>query len=329
MLPGRTTSTPRTLDDLVSPALAARLDRMDVVSRKLLAGTMPGERRSKRRGRSVEFDDFRPYAPGDDLRHVDWNSFARLDRLFIKVFREEEDLSLHLILDASASMTAGEPDKLTYAARLTMALAYLGLVNHNRVTLSAFGLPAWPASVRRLAPIRGRPNLRRASDFLLGVLRDARDQTPGSAPPPGAMFESAMRTLAFGRPPRGVTVLLSDFLFEDGLSAGLNFLSPVAGSGEQDAYAVRILTPGETSPGLDAPRGLSGDLRLTDLETGRGIEITVTPRSLAAYRAAFEEHAERLRRACASRGVALTPITTDTTAEDLVLNTLRRGGLLR
>ena len=98
---------PKTLEDLIPPGLAATLDRLDLVSRKVFAGKLPGERRSKRRGRSVEFDDFRNYAPGDDLRHIDWNVYARLDRLFIKLFREEEDLALHVVVDVSASMQAG------------------------------------------------------------------------------------------------------------------------------------------------------------------------------------------------------------------------------
>src|ERR1044072_7825260 len=115
-------------DALLSSEFMARLDQLDVMSRKLLAGKMQGERRSKRRGQSVEFEDYRNYVPGDDLRHGDWNVFARLGRFFIKVFQHEEDLSCHVVLDASASMEAGNPSKLVTTQRVAMALSYIALV---------------------------------------------------------------------------------------------------------------------------------------------------------------------------------------------------------
>src|SRR5580765_6674127 len=113
---------PSTIDELLGPELLSRLDRLDVLSRKVFAGKLPGERRSRKRGTSVEFDDYRNYVAGDDLRRVDWNVFARLDKFFLKLFREEEDLALHIAIDASASMDAGSPSKLVFAQRLAMAL---------------------------------------------------------------------------------------------------------------------------------------------------------------------------------------------------------------
>ncbi|MCW5769707.1 MAG: DUF58 domain-containing protein, partial [Phycisphaeraceae bacterium] len=96
MLIGQDATRLETIDDLLGRELLSRLDRVDLLSRKVFGGKLPGERRSRRRGRSVEFDDFRPYVPGDDLRHIDWNVLARLERLVIKLFREDEDLALYL-----------------------------------------------------------------------------------------------------------------------------------------------------------------------------------------------------------------------------------------
>ena len=128
--------TTRKLTDLLDPKFMARLDALDVLSRKILQGKLQGERRSKRRGQSVEFADHRPYVVGDDLRFVDWNIYGRLDQLFLKLFLEEQDLTVHILVDASASMAEGEPAKDLFAKKLAAALGYIGLVNNNRVTLS-------------------------------------------------------------------------------------------------------------------------------------------------------------------------------------------------
>src|SRR6195952_2687909 len=122
---------------LLAPAFMARLDQLDVMSRKLLAGKLKGERRSKRRGQSVEFADYRNYVVGDDLRFIDWNIYARLDKLFLKLFLEEEDLSLYVLLDVSKSCDFGNPNKAFYIKQVAAALGYIGLVNYNRVTLCA------------------------------------------------------------------------------------------------------------------------------------------------------------------------------------------------
>src|SRR6201992_4077870 len=120
---------------LLSPQFMARLDQLDLVSRKLLAGKMRGERRSKRRGQSVEFADYRNYVVGDDLRFIDWNIYARLDKLFLKLFLEEEDLSLYVLVDVSKSCDFGNPNKAHYLKQVAAALGYIGLVNYNRVSI--------------------------------------------------------------------------------------------------------------------------------------------------------------------------------------------------
>ncbi len=140
-----------------------RLDRLDVLSRKVLLGKLKGERRSKRRGQSVEFADYRNYVIGDDLRRIDWNLYARLDKLFLRLFMEEEDLSLSILFDMSRSMDFGDPGKLDYQKRLVAALGYIGLVNYNRVHLFAFA----EGVVGHLPNLRGRRPIPQMLDFLM------------------------------------------------------------------------------------------------------------------------------------------------------------------
>lgn len=175
---------PSKLTDLLDSRFMARLDGLDVLSRKILRGKLRGERRSKRRGQSVEFADHRGYVAGDDIRFIDWNIFARLDQLFLKLFLEEQDLSLHILLDTSASTAPGEPPKDLMLKRLAAALAYVGLVNHNRVSLSAFA----DGLVARLENMRGRNYLGRMAEFLLAL-----------EPEGASHFDEACRQLVSGR----------------------------------------------------------------------------------------------------------------------------------
>ncbi len=323
---------PRSIENLLPPALAQRIDRLDLLSRKIFAGKLPGERRSKRRGNSVEFDDFRNYSPGDDLRHIDWNVFARLDKFFIKLFREDEDLCLNLVVDVSPSMAAGSPGKLAFAHRVAMALAYIGLVNNNRVTISTFGGPG-ATGVRQLAPVRGRPSVALVAKFLLqsaanGV--EARADGGGS----GAVAETfvrALRDVAMRRAGRGVMVVLSDFLVPGGpaaLAPAINAMAS-AGSAAYDTSLLQILAPSELDPTLDAGRGLTGDLRLTDSETSRAAEITMSSRLIERYRMRVTEYVDGLHDLATSRGLSCFLVPSSTPVDVLVLDSLRRGGILR
>src|SRR5215475_12982599 len=154
-----------TSPSLLSPELLAQLERLELVTRKIFHGRMKGERRSKRKGQSVEFADFRSYVPGDDLRFIDWNTYARLDRLFLKMFLEEEDLHFHALVDSSGSMDFGTPTKLEYAKQLAAALGFIGLVRGDRVRIETLG-----QSARTPGPIfRGRRSLWRMMDYLAEV----------------------------------------------------------------------------------------------------------------------------------------------------------------
>src|SRR2546421_1754588 len=147
---------------LLDPAFMSRLDQLDLISRKLLAGKLKGERRSKRRGQSVEFADYRNYVVGDDLRFIDWNVYARLDRLFLKLFMEEEDLSLYVLVDVSKSCDFGIPNKALYLKRVAAALGYIALVNYNRVNVVAMG----NGIVAETGALRGRRRVAQMIDFV-------------------------------------------------------------------------------------------------------------------------------------------------------------------
>lgn len=299
---------PKTVDDLIDTRLMSRIERLDIVSRKIFAGRVQGERRSKRRGLSVEFADYRPYVHGDDLRFVDWNVYGRLDRLFMKIFLEEEDLSLMIAIDTSASMDWGTPNKFEYARRLAMALGYIGLVNHNRVSLCAFG---GAGGLQRVSNMRGRRRAREMGQWVLGL-------QPGGV----GTFDEAMKTIALTRMGRGVMIVLSDFMFKDGYDKGLR---AVAGRGF-DLFAAQMLSPEERDPGA---KGLTGDVRLIDLEDDGEVELTVSQKMLTAYRDRLNNYCGTMREFCMRRDITHMLVETSTDLDVLLMEYFRRRGLLR
>ncbi|MBY0312298.1 MAG: DUF58 domain-containing protein [Phycisphaerales bacterium] len=344
MLASSVTKRPTTPDELISSQLSAALDRLDLSTRRVFAGKLQGERRSKARGRSVEFEDFRPYVPGDDLRHIDWNVFARLDRLFIKIFQEEQDLSLHVVLDASASMDAGRPNKLIFAQRVAMALGYLGLVNNNRVSAWVFGGvtggPPGASRVRRLPPMRGRTSVQRLAKFLLEeTFPDA--AIAGRPDREEASFTSAMRSIAASRSGRGVLVLLTDLFAPEGYADGLSLLAggnaqsggTSGGAPAWDITVIQTLSPGELDPeselSSDGGRAVIGDLRLTDAETGRAAEVTITRELVDRYLARFEAFQREASTFCTRRGIQHVVARSDADVSVLLMDELRRRGTIR
>ncbi|MDZ4754338.1 MAG: DUF58 domain-containing protein [Phycisphaerae bacterium] len=315
---------PERVDDLIDGRLMARLDQIDIVSRKIFAGKVQGERRSKRRGISVEFADFRPYVHGDDLRFVDWNIYGRLDRLFLKVFLEEEDLSLLVVIDASPSMRWGNPDKFVFVQRLAMSLGYVGLVNHNRVSFASFGSAANGGELQRLSNMRGR---RRTAEMGKWLIRQDPTATPKTDPtavdPSSAIsFDDAMRTIALSRQGRGVMIILSDFLFKQGYEKGLRYVT----GGGYDVFAMQILSPEEIDP---AAHGVAGDLKLVDVEDRDVNEVTITPPLLKAYRDRLNAYCGTMRDFCVRRGVTHVVVDTQTDIDALLMDYLRKRGLLR
>ncbi len=298
---------PRRVDELIDGELMSKLDQVDVMSRKIFAGKLQGERRSKKRGVSVEFADYRHYVHGDDLRFVDWNIYARLDKLFLKMFLEEEDLSLVLAIDASASMDWGNPGKFMFVQQLAMALGYIGLTNQNRVTLYSFNAEG----VEPLPNLRGRRRTRAMGQWLL-------DLEPGG--PDG--FDEAMRQIALGRQGKGVMVILSDFMFKEGYEKGLRY---VTGRG-YDTYCLQVLSPEEVDPGS---HGLAGDLKLMDIEDQDVAEVTVSARLLKQYKENLNAYCGKLREFCVRRAIMHMTVDTSVDITVLLLDYLRKRGLLK
>jgi uncharacterized protein (DUF58 family) len=226
---------------LLEPELLRKLERLALISRRAFVGRTMGERRSTKRGSSVEFADYRDYSPGDDFRRIDWNAYARLDRLFLKLFTEEEDLAVHLLLDASRSMEFGAPSKWNYGRRTAAALAYMALFHHDRVSVGLFG--------ERLAacqpPTRGRGRASHVMEWL------SRAELQSGTDVGRSLKEYAGRLAA-----PGVAVVLSDF-FSPGWEAGLRALA----DRRCEVTVLHLLDDAEVSPRLE------GDLRLVDAET--------------------------------------------------------------
>jgi uncharacterized protein (DUF58 family) len=308
-------SRPRSLDDLLDSALVARLGGVDISARKVLAGKLKGERRSKRRGESVEFADHRPYTVGDDLRHIDWNIFGRLDKLFLKLFLEEEDLSLHVVLDASGSHDAGTPSKFLLMQKLAAALGYVGLANLHRVQISAIGgldgnlQPQLLTSIRDL---RGRRRLTDLARFLVQL-------EPGGP----AAFTEGCKRINLTRRGKGVMLILSDFLIKEGYEAGLRLLL----GGGYEVYALQVLSPQEIDPTKDG--GFGGDLRLKDCEDGDAAEVTISAALLKQYRATVQAYCGNLSKFCSQRGIGYQLIPSSTPVDQVVLEYLRRKGLVQ
>ena len=271
-------STPKPLLD---PQFLARLEQLELVSRKIFLGRMKGERRSKRKGQSVEFADYRNYVIGDDLRFLDWNLFARLDRLFIRLFMEEEDLHFYILIDNSLSMDFGSPTKLHYAKQVAAALGFIGLVNMDRVVIEAFNdrlTQSHAGGARPAQPV--------AAARFPAKARAGRAQRPAQGPAklqpssPAARASSSCSATSWTRAATR---------------------RPCATSSPGSSTS----TSSRSCPRRRSSRTIVGDLKLVDVEDEDVAEITVSgpllkryKQNLAAYRAAIHEF-------CTRRGVSV------------------------
>jgi uncharacterized protein (DUF58 family) len=289
---------------LLDPEFLRKLDRLSLVARKLATGKIRGERRSRKKGISVDFADYRDYAKGDDLRFIDWNIFGRLDRLFLKLFQEEEDLHVYLLIDTSLSMNFGEVTKFDYSRRLAAALGYLALVNYDRLAVTAFHADA----TTRLDPIRTRNQVWK----LFGFLEDLGCQGLTDLP-------ACCKDFSIRHPRRGIVVLLSDFMDPSGYEAALTPLL----ARRHEIFAIQILAPEEADPGY------RGHLKVVDSETDEEVEITLNESLRGIYRSKMAAYVESLRDYCSARGIYYLSSRTDFEIERLVLDYLRRVGFVR
>lgn len=293
------------IKELLEPELIARLDQLEVLTRKVFRGRQKGERRSRKKGQSVEFADYREYVPGDDTRFLDWNVYGRLERLYIKLFLEEEDLAFYVIVDTSASMNFGSPmTKFDYARKLAAALGYVALKNQDKVGVT----DAKERVASRFRPVRGKGQLHKLVSYLLTL-------EPGE----GTDLVNSCRDFVIQNKQSGIVVLISDFLDDNGYEEALKhfFLR------EYDVYCIQVLSPEERDPKT------LGHLELIDAETGERQEVTASEALVKQYKQTLENFCGGLRDYCTSRGMTYLATTTDVPVETMLLAYMRQRGLLR
>src|SRR5579859_3435815 len=301
---------------LLTPELLRQLEQFQLLAARRAKSSARGERRSKARGQSVEFADYRNYVPGDDFRYLDWNLYGRLERLFLKLYEEERELPVRIFLDASESMTFGEPPKFDFARQVAAAIGYVALSGFDRVSVIPF-----PA----IADVPERDPATKVMELAArGALRSVRGKKSGiqffqnlSALTAGgpADLNQALRRGALEARQAGLAVVLSDFLDPAGYELGLNAL---VGRGFQ-VDVVQILAPEELSPST------FGDLRLVDSETGAAQEVTFGRYRMKAYQQTVQNFIQRLREFCQARGINFFTVSSKTSLEDLLLKQLRKA----
>ena len=281
-----------------------KLEYLNIVSKRLFAGQLRAERRTRKRGTGLEFADYRAYVAGDDFRHLDWKAYLRLNRLILKLFEEEEDLPIYFFVDSSQSMSYGNPSKLDYARRVCAALCYIGLANLDRVNVISFanGIKS------EMPPQRGKGRIFKIFRFLMEV-------TAGGETHARASF----KTYCTETRRRGLAVVISDMFDGNGFESALDILRHV----RHDIFVIHIASHEEIDPML------RGELQLVDSENNVSREITITPSLLAAYRAEFNKYCEAIESYCGKYQLGYARTVTDFPFEELVLKVFRQGRFLK
>ena len=296
-----------------------KLQTLTLVTTHVRAGALRGERRSLKRGAGLEFADFRDYVPGDDLRRVDWNVYARLDRPYVKLREEEEDLAVHLLVDASQSMDWGEgvQHKFNYALHLAAGLGSIGLSAGDRVTIAMLH-DSHPSAARRTTSNASLPIEEislRGQQYLMHLLRFLEAQQAAGVTDLDA---TTRRYLLRPRRP-GLAILISDLLSPRGYQAALKTLQQ---RGHEVAIA-HLLAPDEVDPPL------AGDLRLIDVETGAAQEVSLDGGLREAYRQRVRAWRAEVQTFCRARGIRYLAIETDRAWDEVVLSGMRKAGIVK
>jgi uncharacterized protein (DUF58 family) len=305
------------MNAFLSPELLRRLEQFQLLAARRAKSSSRGERRSRARGQSVEFADHRNYVAGDDFRYLDWNLYGRLERLFLKLYEEERELPVRIFLDASESMSFGEPRKFDFARQLAAAVGYVALCGFDRVSIVPFpdggggAVQMDPATRAREHAARGALRSVRGKKSTMQFFQNLAALTAGGP----ADFNQALRRGALEARQAGVAVVLSDLLDPAGYEAGLMAL---VGRGFQ-VDLVHILAPEELAPSS------FGDLRLIDSETGNQQEVTFGRFRLKAYQQTVQNFIQRLREFCRNRGINFFAVSSSTPLEDVLLRQLRQS----
>jgi uncharacterized protein (DUF58 family) len=289
--------------EIFDESFLRKLERLSVVAKRVVALHGRGERRTRRVGSGIEFADHRDYVPGDDLRRLDWNLYGRLERPLVRMFDEDEDLPVYLLVDASASMGLGAPAKLRLARETAAALAYVALSNLDRVAV----YPAAAGLGTGLGLLRGKAQIHPILN-LLGSLR----------PSGSTDLAAAVSGLVQRHERRGVVVVISDFFDPAGGEQGLGRLR----YGRFEPVVVQINAPDEALPAL------RGEVTLVDAETGEERPVTITAAVAEGYRERYQARLRGLARFCRERAIPCVQVASDHPLEDLVLRVLRGSGIL-
>jgi uncharacterized protein (DUF58 family) len=300
----RLSARPLPREDLFDEEFQRKLESLAMVSRRVFAGRMRAERRTKKKGSGVEFADYRDYVAGDDFRSVDWNVFRRFGRLLVRLYEEEEDLSIYFIVDCSTSMGFGEGKKFDQARRLAAALAYVGLANLDRVTIVGVS----DEVVSRMPTTRGKGRIFKVFHFLRGLSPDGTTD-----------LRDSLRTFVAQHKRRGLAVLISDLYDPAGFEGGINMLR----YNKFEPYVLHLVDERDSRPIL------KGDVRIYDCETGEEREITVTKKLLEKMEGAWGDYKSEIENFCIKHQVPYFAADVDVPFDELVLRVFRRGGFLR
>jgi len=289
---------------LLDEEFLSKIDQLQLVSRKVIMGKIHGERLTRKRGQSAEFADYRQYVPGDDLRMIDWNIYGRLEKLFLKLFLEEEDLHVHILIDSSGSMGFGAPSKLFYAKKVAAALSYIALSNFDRVVMGTFdsGPP------QMMPSLRGKRSVMRVLDFL------SRTKAGGETG-----MKDALRSFAVAHRTKGIVILISDFFDKAGHESVLRYLL----AGSHDVFVIQVLSPEELEPTL------AGDLTLIDVEDADEADITVSAPLIRRYKQTLAAFVASIKDYCTKRGMTHILAPTSLPFDSLILDYLRKRGVVQ
>jgi uncharacterized protein (DUF58 family) len=280
-----------------------KLEYLSLVSRRVFRGRLLAQRRTKQLGGGIEFADHREYTPGDDLRYLDWNVYARYGDLLLKRFQEEEDLHVYILLDTSRSMDTGSPNKFDYARRVAAALAYIALADLDRVSIMAYSDK----------PLDVLP-LTRGKDRVLSILKFLEGLKPAGA---ATDLAAVARSLVNRAQRTGLVVIISDLFDQEGFRSGIDLLR----HRRFEPHVIQLHTVEEANPTF------LGDIELDEMETGQRRKITVTERKLKQYHQLFVEFLSSIETYCKTYSLSCTRSTTDLPFDELIMRMMRASGI--
>jgi len=280
-----------------------KLEYLSLVSRRVFRGRLLAQRRTKQLGGGIEFADHREYTPGDDLRYLDWNVYAKFGDLLLKRFQEEEDLHVYILLDASKSMDCGSPNKFDYARRIAAALAYIALADLDRVSIMAYADK----------PLDILP-LTRGKDRVLSILNFLENIKTGGA---STDLATVAKSLVNRAQRTGLVVIISDLYDQVGFRSGVDLLR----HRRFEPHVIQIHTAEEANPTF------LGDIELDEMETGQRRKITVTEKKQKQYRQLFTEFLSSIETYCKTYSLSCTRSTTDLPFDELIMRMMRASGI--